>query len=142
MSEQNLIGIARELIDAFNAGDTERFKKHVTADVVYDEVGTQRKMQGADAWVQAWEAWRQALPDVKGTITSAVVTGVHRNERVKRNGRIHESQRTTITGSAANSSTLSCNACVRWPVSRACIARVDPHIGRHRPVMAWNGHGG
>src|SRR5439155_19484184 len=75
MSEQNLIGIARELIDAFNAGDAERFKKHVTADVVYDEVGTQRKMQGADAWVQAWEVWRQALPDVKGTITSAVASG-------------------------------------------------------------------
>jgi steroid delta-isomerase-like uncharacterized protein len=75
MPEQNLIGIARELIDAFNAGDTQRFKKHVTADVVYDEVGTQRKMQGADAWVQAWEAWRQALPDVKGTITSAVISG-------------------------------------------------------------------
>ena len=75
MSEQNLLGIARELIDAFNAGDAERFKKHVTADVVYDEVGTQRKMQGADAWVQTWEAWRQALPDVKGTITSAVASG-------------------------------------------------------------------
>ena len=48
----DLIAIARELIDAFNTGDAERFKKHVTADVVYDEVGTQRKMQGADAWVR------------------------------------------------------------------------------------------
>ena len=75
MSEQNLIGIARELIDAFNTGDAERFKKHVIADVVYDEVGTQRKMHGADSWIQAWEMWRQALPDVKGTITSAVASG-------------------------------------------------------------------
>src|SRR5438093_13205080 len=31
-------------------------------------------MQGADAWVQAWEAWRQALRDVKATITSADVS--------------------------------------------------------------------
>ena len=71
----DLIAIARELIDAFNTGDAERFKKHVIADVVYDEVGTQRKMHGADSWVQAWEMWRQALPDVKGTITSAVASG-------------------------------------------------------------------
>ena len=51
MSEQNLIGIARDLIDAFNAKDRERFKRQLTANVVYDEVGTNRKFQGADAWV-------------------------------------------------------------------------------------------
>ena len=75
MSEQNLIGIARELIDAFNAGDGKRFKKHLAPGVVYDEVGTQRRIQGADAWVQTWEQWRSALPDVKGTITNAVASG-------------------------------------------------------------------
>jgi steroid delta-isomerase-like uncharacterized protein len=74
MAEQNLIGTARELIEAFNAGDTERFKRCVSMNVVYDEVGTQRKMQGADAWVQAWEQWRRALPDVKGSITGVVAS--------------------------------------------------------------------
>jgi steroid delta-isomerase-like uncharacterized protein len=75
MSEQNLIGIARDVIDAFNAKDGERFKKQLSATVVYDEVGTNRKFQGADAWLQVWEQWRNAFPDVKGTITNAVASG-------------------------------------------------------------------
>jgi hypothetical protein len=75
MSEQILIGVARDLIDAFNAKDSERFKKQLTANVVYDEVGTNRKSQGADAWLQVWEQWRSAFPDVKGTITNAVASG-------------------------------------------------------------------
>jgi steroid delta-isomerase-like uncharacterized protein len=75
MSEQNLSGIARDLIDAFNAGNGERFKKQLTASVVYDEIGTNRKFQGADAWLQVWEHWRNAFPDLNGTITNAVACG-------------------------------------------------------------------
>jgi steroid delta-isomerase-like uncharacterized protein len=75
MKEQNLVTIAQELIEAFNANDAQRFKKHLTTNVVYDEVGTQRKLQGADAWVKTWEEWRRALPDVKGTVTNAVASG-------------------------------------------------------------------
>jgi steroid delta-isomerase-like uncharacterized protein len=75
MAEQKLVTIARQMIDAFNAGDRERFKKHVTAEAVYDEVGTQRQLHGAEAWVQAWEEWRRALPDVKGTINNVVAAG-------------------------------------------------------------------
>ena len=75
MAEQNCIGIARDLIDAFNAKDGERFKKQLSATVAYDEVGTNRKFQGADAWLQVWEQWRNAFPDVKGTITNAVASG-------------------------------------------------------------------
>jgi hypothetical protein len=66
MSEQNLIGIGRDLIDTFNAKDSERFKKQLSNAVVYDEVGTQRKFQSADAWMQVWEQWRKAFPDLKG----------------------------------------------------------------------------
>jgi steroid delta-isomerase-like uncharacterized protein len=75
MSERNLIGVARDLIDAFNAKDSERFKKQLASNVVYDEVGTNRKSHGADAWLQVWEQWRSAFPDVKGTITNAVASG-------------------------------------------------------------------
>jgi predicted ester cyclase len=72
MSEQNLSGIARDLIDAFNARNSEQFKKQLTNTVVYDEIGTNRKFQGADAWLQVWEHWRNAFPDLNGTITNAV----------------------------------------------------------------------
>lgn len=75
MAEQNFAAIARELVEAFNAGDRERFKKHLTPNVTYDEIGTQRKMQGPDAFVQTWEQWRRAFPNVKGTITNATASG-------------------------------------------------------------------
>jgi steroid delta-isomerase-like uncharacterized protein len=69
------IGIARELIDAFNAGDGERFKNNLTTDAVYDEVATGRKVQGRDACVQSWQEWRRAMPDAKGKVTNAVTSG-------------------------------------------------------------------
>jgi steroid delta-isomerase-like uncharacterized protein len=75
MPQANLIDISRELIDAFNAADGQRFKKHIVGDALYDEIGTQRKIHGADAWVQTWEQWRRALPDVKGTVTNAIASG-------------------------------------------------------------------
>jgi steroid delta-isomerase-like uncharacterized protein len=75
MPQANLIDIARELIDSFNAADSQRFKKHILTDALYDEIGTQRKIQGADKWVQTWEQWRRALPDVKGTVTNAIASG-------------------------------------------------------------------
>lgn len=74
MTEQDLIRVARETIDGFSAGDPERYKATLAPDVVYDEVGTQRCIEGADAWVEAWEGWMQAFPDVKGTVTNAVAS--------------------------------------------------------------------
>ena len=71
MTGQDLIKVARENIDAFNSGDWRRFEATLTADSVYDEVGTQQRMQGADARAKAWQAWKQAFPDVKGTVTNA-----------------------------------------------------------------------
>ena len=50
MSEQNLSGIARDLIDAFNARNSEQFEKQLTNTVVYDEIETNRKFQGPGAY--------------------------------------------------------------------------------------------
>jgi steroid delta-isomerase-like uncharacterized protein len=75
MTEEDLAAIAKELIEAFNAGDRDRFKRNVRPDVIYDEVASQRRMQGADAWVEAWEGWRKAFPDVRGTIAHTFVSG-------------------------------------------------------------------
>ena len=75
MAEQELIKIARDNIDAFNAGDWGRFKAGIAADAVYDEVGTQRRYQGPDQITQNSQEWKQAFPDATGTITSAVASG-------------------------------------------------------------------
>ena len=75
MAEQDAIRIARENIEAFNAGDWQRVKATLAPDSVYDEVGTQRRLQGVDQIIEAFKGWRQAMPDVKGTVTNAVVSG-------------------------------------------------------------------
>ncbi len=75
MPQANLAAIARDLIEAFNAGDGDRLKKNVTSNAVYDEVGTQRRVQGAGAWLENWAQWRRAMSDVKGTITNTVTAG-------------------------------------------------------------------
>ena len=75
MAEQDAIRIAREYIEGFNAGDWRRVKATLAPDSVYDELGTQRRVQGADEIVQALQGWKQAMPDAKGTITSALASG-------------------------------------------------------------------
>jgi steroid delta-isomerase-like uncharacterized protein len=63
------VKLAREGIEAFNAGDWERFKAPLSADSVYDELATQRKVQGPDQIVEASKGWKEAFPDSKGTVT-------------------------------------------------------------------------
>ena len=75
MSEQESIKTARENVEAFNAGDWPRLKAALAANVVYDEVGGQRRMQGVSQFVDAYQGWKQAAPDCKGTITNALASG-------------------------------------------------------------------
>ena len=75
MAEQDLISAARGVVDAFNASDWERYKTALTADCVYDEVGTSRILRGVAEIVRCLQEWKQAMPDVKGTVTNARATG-------------------------------------------------------------------
>ncbi len=63
------IKLAKEGIEAFSAGDWERFKAPLSADATYEELATQRKVQGPDQIVEASKGWKEAFPDAKGTIT-------------------------------------------------------------------------
>jgi steroid delta-isomerase-like uncharacterized protein len=75
MAEQDLTKAARGLVDAFNANDWARCKDALAVDAVYDEVGTSRRVQGATDIVSCWQAWKQAMPDVKGAVGRAVTAG-------------------------------------------------------------------
>ena len=75
MSNQELTQRVEDLIDAFNMGDWERFRAGLAPDVRYDETGTQRRVEGADAYVQLCQGWRQAFPDAKGTMGDTVASG-------------------------------------------------------------------
>ena len=70
-----MVKIAREQIDAFNTGDWERLRAGLASDSRYDELGTQRTIEGPDRIVDLFKAWKQAFPDAVGTITNAVAGG-------------------------------------------------------------------
>jgi len=65
------IKCASQFVEAYNSGDWDRLKESFTADAVYDEVGTRRRLQGPDEILRANQGWKQAFPDSKGSITGA-----------------------------------------------------------------------
>ena len=71
----DLTNIAREVVDAFNASDWERTKALMTPDYLYNEVGTQRRIQGPEEVVAVLQGWKEAMPDVTGTVTNAFASG-------------------------------------------------------------------
>ena len=75
MAEANTTTVTSELIDAFSAGDWARFRATLDADVVYEETGTGRRTEGADAYVALCQSWREGIPDVTGTVERAVASG-------------------------------------------------------------------
>ncbi len=71
----DLTEIAREVVEAFNASDWERTRALMTPDYLYNEVGTQRSIQGPEEVVAALQGWKEAMPDVTGTVTNALASG-------------------------------------------------------------------
>ncbi len=64
--------VARENVEAFNAGDWDRFRATLADGSVYDEPGTQRHIEGTDAVIEANQGWKEAFPDAHGTVERAV----------------------------------------------------------------------
>ena len=71
----DLTQVAQDFMEAFSSGDWTRFKRTLAANVVYEETGTQRRVQDADAYVQLCQGWKQAFPDAKGILRNMVSTG-------------------------------------------------------------------
>ena len=71
---QSAEDVARESIESYNAGDFE--PRSLLADDFYEEeLATQRRLEGADARVEAAQTWKQVFPDEHGTITGAYTSG-------------------------------------------------------------------
>jgi steroid delta-isomerase-like uncharacterized protein len=62
-------------VDAFNSGDWERVRAGFASDSRYDELGTERKVDGPDEIVELFKGWKQAFPDAAGTVTGAFARG-------------------------------------------------------------------
>jgi steroid delta-isomerase-like uncharacterized protein len=63
---------ATEVVEAFNASDWDRMRSMLGPEVIYIETGTARRLQGVEAHVGACQAWKAALPDVRGRIALAL----------------------------------------------------------------------
>ena len=67
VSPQALLKAAKALVDTYNAKDWDKARAAMTNDFVYEEMGTGRKLTGADATLEAYKGWAQAFPDSAGT---------------------------------------------------------------------------
>src|SRR5438034_1317782 len=47
----------------------------LASDARYDELGTQRKVEGPEMIVELFKGWKTAFPDAVGTVSSAVASG-------------------------------------------------------------------
>jgi steroid delta-isomerase-like uncharacterized protein len=63
---------ATDLVDAFNETDWDRLEAQLSRDVLYTETGTGRRVEGVAGYLQLCRGWKDAFPDVKGTVTNAV----------------------------------------------------------------------
>ena len=75
MTQQDVGALLRESIEAFSSGDMERYAATLTDDTVYEELSTQRSVQGKEDVIKTSIEWRQVFPDVSGTIQNIVASG-------------------------------------------------------------------
>ena len=75
MSEQDLINAAKASTIAYNTKNWDSFKAAVNPRLVYDEVGTGRRIEGSASVIEALQGWAKALPDSKATFESAFASG-------------------------------------------------------------------
>jgi steroid delta-isomerase-like uncharacterized protein len=73
--QQSIIDSAKASTIAYNNKDWNAIRAALAPGVVYDEVATQRKSEGADNVVTLWRGWATALPDSKATFHNALVSG-------------------------------------------------------------------
>src|SRR5947209_1424400 len=71
-ASMNSVDVARENIEAFNAGDWDRFRATFATACVYDEPATQRHLEGQEAIVEANRGWKEAFPDAEGRVETAI----------------------------------------------------------------------
>ena len=70
-----LIEAAKAPSVAYGEMDWDKVKASVTPSFRYDEVATERKVEGIDEVVQLWKGWATAFPDSKPTFHDAHVSG-------------------------------------------------------------------
>lgn len=75
MTREELIQTARASVEAYNEKDWEAAREALSPDIVYDEVASNRRVEGTKEVLNTWRGWAKAFPDSKGTIEEERVDG-------------------------------------------------------------------
>jgi steroid delta-isomerase-like uncharacterized protein len=75
LTVDEVVKLARKQVDAFNASDWEQLRAGLASDSRYDELGTERKIEGPEKILELFKGWKTAFPDAVGSVTSAVASG-------------------------------------------------------------------
>ena len=62
-------------LDDLAADRWDDYKAAFADDVVYEELPTRSRIQGADAYVSSVQRWKRAFPDLKGTVLTSFQSG-------------------------------------------------------------------
>src|SRR5207249_8353524 len=63
MSNQELTQTAKQIITSYSTSNWTALKNLAIPDVIYNEIGTQRRIKGADAMIQSLQDWKKAMTD-------------------------------------------------------------------------------
>ena len=75
MPSKDLTQVAREIVTTYSTSNWTALKGLIAPNGIYNELGTQRHIQGADAIVQALQGWKKGLSDSQGKVTNAFASG-------------------------------------------------------------------
>jgi steroid delta-isomerase-like uncharacterized protein len=71
---QQALQIGQALLEAFNDTNWPRIREALAPDVVYEETGTGRRLEGTEAYMAALEGWKRAIPDARCTIRQSIAS--------------------------------------------------------------------
>jgi steroid delta-isomerase-like uncharacterized protein len=75
MASKDLTQTAREFVTGYNTANWTAIKSLLTPDAIYNELGSQRKLQGADSIIQALQGWKKTMTDSGGKVINALAAG-------------------------------------------------------------------
>ncbi len=71
----NLVDLAKKHLEALGKQDWKTYRAMLTDRVIYEEEPTQRRIEGADPFVDVVKKWQQAFPDLHANIKQLLASG-------------------------------------------------------------------
>lgn len=75
MVAKSIVDVAKAPVIGYNDKDWDAVRAAVAPRVVYDEVATQRRIEGVEEVLSAWRGWATAIPDSRATFDAAHTSG-------------------------------------------------------------------